>query len=120
MAVSARQLCPSRERGHLEGEVDPAGVRLLPAAFPDKVVAVLEEGGRTLLFIRHPAGDSFVKVASPGFGFRPSSALLRTSLRIAGQCLFRDGGPGGDADAGCIDGVNPVLQFDRQPDGGAW
>jgi hypothetical protein len=34
----------------LEGEVDPASVRLLPASFPDKVVAVLEEPRR---IVRH-------------------------------------------------------------------
>ena len=40
---------------HLEGEVEPAGVCLLPAAFPDKVVAVLEEPRR---IVRHEVASA--------------------------------------------------------------
>ncbi|MBN9414229.1 MAG: hypothetical protein J0I12_02265 [Candidatus Eremiobacteraeota bacterium] len=38
---------------HLEGEVDAAGLRLLEAAYPDKLVAVLEEPRR---IVRHSLG----------------------------------------------------------------
>ncbi|MDP1822415.1 MAG: hypothetical protein Q8L48_04210 [Archangium sp.] len=82
------------------------------------VVVVLEfSGGRTVVMVRRATGDSFHRVA-PGFPFKPAVAHLRSKLRIAGKCLDSDGGVG--TTCGGLDRNNPVLEFDRMPDGGSW
>ena len=81
-------------------------------------VAVLTTAEGTLLM--SPAGDGGLllrRIQTP-FLFKASVALLGNTLRIAGQCLRADGGPG-DHTTGCVDAGNPVLEF-FGADGGAW
>jgi hypothetical protein len=76
---------------------------------PRSLVAVLEFGDRTVLFIRDTSGaEGFFLISTPLL-FHPTVAHLKRTLRISGTC---DGG------TGCVD--NPILEFLTLPDGGAW
>lgn len=101
----------------------PAPVQLIDLVQSANTTAVLLAfGGRTLVLLHRDdsGGDAFF-VLAPTFRFKPTIAHLKTALRIAGQCLQLDGGPGGDGGAGCAEPWNnPVLEFTRQPDGGTW
>ncbi|MBS2037005.1 hypothetical protein JST97_18590 [bacterium] len=77
---------------HLQGEVDPAGVRLLEARFPDKVVAVLEEPRR---IVRHEIASGLRFEADKGRSAMVPSVLSQhchdlEAGRSEGGSLKRD------------------------------
>ena len=67
---------------HLEGEVEPAGVCLLPAAFPDKVVAVLEEPRR---IVRHEVASALRFEHDKNRSALIPSVLQQTTHDLAGS-----------------------------------
>ncbi|MFN8608061.1 MAG: hypothetical protein U0931_11060 [Vulcanimicrobiota bacterium] len=73
---------------HLEGEVDPAGARLLPASFPDKVVAVWEEPRR---IVRHEIASGLRFEADKGRSALIPSVLSQHSHDL--QSGRSEGGP---------------------------
>ena len=86
----------------LEGEVDPAAVGLLPASFPDKVVAVLEEPRR---IVRHEIASGLRFEADKGRSALVPSVLSQHSHDLAAgrseggrlkrdECLVRAGREG--------------------------
>jgi hypothetical protein len=81
---------------HERGEVDPAQVGLLPAAFPDKVVAVLEEPRRV---VRHEvvwalrveadkSRNALVPVVTEHLTHTPQGSITQAALKRE-ECLQR-------------------------------
>lgn len=100
----------------------PASARLVDLVENRQVVVlVLTSAEADFILIHGPGGDTFRRLDTPGYRFKPTVAQLSNMLRVAGHCLSSDAGAGGGPDAGCFGSANnPVLEFATLPDGGPW